>query len=518
MSTVSTGADSAVGRPVEVHGIEVRGVDYIPEEERHSKPANVFWILIGANLTFGLIVLGWLPVSFGLSWWASFWSIIVGDFVGALILAPMALLGPRTGTNGPVSSGAFFGVVGRLIGSCLALFIAVGFYALAVWTGGQVAVFGAHKLFGLSNGNVSLGISYAIIAAISITAAIYGHRKLIIVEKLLIPTVGLFMVIGFFVYAGHFNVNHKGGGYLLGGFGPTWMLAVTISAAATYGYGPYVNDWTRYISRNRWSDRQLVTATGVGAFLGLTFPLLFGAYTAVAFNDPKIDYVDGLVRITPTAYLIPLVIVGLIGSLGQSTVCIYSNGLDFSSIVPIFKRPAATMILSGIGVLFIFLGTLVWNVENTVSAFVSLFGVLAAPWISIVLVGHFARRGYYSPDDLQVFNRRERGGIYWFTWGLNFRGVSAWLVGSAVGLLFLDTSLYVGPWSQAANGIDLSWISSMTVGAALYFAGIRLLPEPAHVYAPVTVAPPVQRSGTVADQSAMPSLPQPPQTSGTAGS
>ena len=90
----------------------------------------------------------------------------------------MALIGPRTGTNGPVSSGAFFGVVGRIIGSAIALLIAIGFYALAVWTGGQIAVYGAHALFGLHSGNLELGISYAIIASIAITAAIYGHANM----------------------------------------------------------------------------------------------------------------------------------------------------------------------------------------------------------------------------------------------------------------------------------------------------------------------------------------------------
>jgi purine-cytosine permease-like protein len=461
-----------------VAGIEKHGVDYIPDDERKSSPKNVFSIFIGANLTFGLIVLGWLPITFGLSWWAAFWSIVVGDAIGAAVLIPIALMGPRTGTNGPVSSGAIFGVVGRIVGSALALFIAIGFYALAVWTGGQVAVYGAHKLFGWSTGDLALGISYAIIAVISIAAAIWGHGKLVLVEKLLIPTVGTVMVIGFFVYAGKFNINYAGGGYLLGSFWPTWVLAVTIAAAATYGYAPYVNDWTRHISRRKHSDRSLAAATGFGAFLGLTFPLVFGAYTAVAFNNANLDYVNGLIGITAKAFLVPLVIVGLIGSLGQSTVCIYSNGLDFSSIFPIFSRVAATVILSGIGLLFIFLGTLVWNVENTVSAFVSLFGVVAAAWIGVLVAGHFRRRGRYDSDALQVFNRGERGGIYWYSGGWNLRASLVWLLASVVGLLFLTTSLYVGPWSDLANGIDLSWISAMVIGAGGYLLAAAIFPEP----------------------------------------
>lgn len=481
--------------------IESHGIDFIPDEDRKSKPSNIVWILLGANLTLGLIVLGWLPISFGLGWWAAFWSIIVGCALGALLFAPMALIGPRTGTNGPVSSGAYFGVVGRMIGSCLAVFIAIGFYALAVWTGGQMAVYGAHRLFGLADGNLELGISYGIIAAIAITAAIFGHANMVFVEKFLIPTVGLLMIIGFFVFGKHFNVHYAGGHYLLGTFMPTWALSVTIAAAATFGYGPYVNDWTRHISHRRFSDRSVFLAACGGGFFGLVFPLVFGAYTAVAINNPALSYVGGIVKMSPLWYLVPLIFLGIIGSLGQSTLCIYSNGLDFSSIIPALKRVPATIVLSCIGVTFIFLGTLVWNIENTVSAFVTLFGVVAAPWISIIVVGHFMRRGYYDPQALQVFNRREKGGIYWFARGINYRACVAWFVASCVGLLFLDSSLYVGPWSNAAGGIDLSWLSATFIGAGVYYVSTRIFPEPASVYGPGATSASISGDASIADST-----------------
>ncbi len=125
----------------------------------------------------------------------------------------------------------------------------------------------------------------------------------------------------------------------------------------------------------------------------------------------------------------------------------------------------------------------------------SLFGVLAAPWISVSLVGHFSRRGYYNTSDLQVFNRRERGGVYWFTHGLNIRACGAWLIASVIGCLFLNTRLFVGPFSDAANGIDLSWLSATVIGAALYYAALRLSPEPPgvrHDIRPADRAPTVE--------------------------
>ncbi len=100
-------------------------------------------------MCFGTTVLGALPILFGLGWWAAFWAITVGTLLDTAFFSPVGLIGPRTGTNSAVSSRAFFGVVGRLVGSLVVLVIAIGFYALTAWTGGEAVVAGAHKLFGL---------------------------------------------------------------------------------------------------------------------------------------------------------------------------------------------------------------------------------------------------------------------------------------------------------------------------------------------------------------------------------
>ena len=106
--------------PVDQIGrIEKHGIDYIPIAERHSRPANLVWILVGGSITFSVIVIGWLPITFGLSFAASVTAMVVGCAAGAALLAPMSLFAPRTGTNNPVSSGAHFGVVGRILGSVL---------------------------------------------------------------------------------------------------------------------------------------------------------------------------------------------------------------------------------------------------------------------------------------------------------------------------------------------------------------------------------------------------------------
>jgi purine-cytosine permease-like protein len=110
--------------------IEQRGVDTIPDEERTSGPRDLVSILLGSNLCLGVIIVGWLPASFGLGWWASVGSIVAGTVAGTAITAPLALVSLRTATNLSTSSGAQFGVRGRLVGSVVGLLLALGYTAL----------------------------------------------------------------------------------------------------------------------------------------------------------------------------------------------------------------------------------------------------------------------------------------------------------------------------------------------------------------------------------------------------
>jgi len=76
----------------EIGKIETHGIDYIPLHDRHSTPKNLFYVWIGAQMCFGIIVLGWLPVAFGLGWWSSVTAITVGLLVGSLLTGPRRLV------------------------------------------------------------------------------------------------------------------------------------------------------------------------------------------------------------------------------------------------------------------------------------------------------------------------------------------------------------------------------------------------------------------------------------------
>src|ERR1700754_4559412 len=201
-----------------VGSVEAAGVEYLPEDARDSRPRNLGAVFLGANLTWTNVVFGAFAILFGLSFWQTVASMVVGTAIGTVAVLPTAIIGPRTGTNMTVSSGAFFGIRGRFIGSGLALAIALGFAAVTVWTSGDAIVAAAHRLLGTPATGTAHAIGYAAVAALMVTVALYGHATIVAMQKLVVPIVGTLMVVGFFAFAGAVDIGASGGQYTLGGF------------------------------------------------------------------------------------------------------------------------------------------------------------------------------------------------------------------------------------------------------------------------------------------------------------
>ena len=286
MATIAYGETAATHR---AGRIEETGVGYIPEAERDSRPANLATVFFGGNLAFSVIVFGWLPVTFGLGWWSTVTASVLGLALGTLITAPLALLGTRTGTNNTVSSGAHFGVTGRLVGSAITLAFALAYAAIAVWTSGDALIASAHRLFGTPLSNPALAVGYAVIAAEIAIVALYGHATVVALQKVIVPVVGVLLLLGIPAFAGDFSATGSGE-YVLGGFWPTWALAVTVAAAGPLSYAPSLGDYTRRISRSH-GDTPVLRAAALGVFGGLLATTLFGAFTALCLTNLGDSYV-----------------------------------------------------------------------------------------------------------------------------------------------------------------------------------------------------------------------------------
>jgi purine-cytosine permease-like protein len=269
-----------------------------------------------------------------------------------------------------------------------------------------------------------------------------------------------------------------GSSYLLGGFWPTWLLAaVSAGLSGPIAFITLLGDYTRYISPRRVSQPRVFWATSLGLVVGLLIPQLFGTFTALAVRALD-DYAGPLVAAAPAWYLVFLLINASAGSVGNAGLMLYSMGLDLDAILPKATRTQATYVVAGVSTLLVYLGHFAWAAQDAMTSFVLLLTAVGTPWAVVTLLGFRRCRGVYDADALQVYNRRSKGGLYWYRGGWNVQAAVSWAAGSVVGLAAVDTPLYSGPLLRVTGGVDLSFLISGAITATAYVALTARRPHP----------------------------------------
>ncbi|MEG8182850.1 purine/cytosine permease [Nocardia terpenica] len=458
--------------------IEQAGVEFLPEQARDSRPRNLAAVFIGGNLTWTVVVFGWLAISFGLDFADAASAIVVGALIGAVLVAPLAVVGPRTGTNMTVASGAWFGIRGRFVGSALALAFALAYGAVTVWTSGDALVAAAHRLIATPENDGVRALAYALVAAAMVTVALFGHGTIVAVQKVVVPVVGVLLLAGLVAFAGKFAPSATFGPYRLGGHWQTWTLSAVLAAGGPLSYAPVVGDYSRRISARRHRGRTIVAAFGIALFVG-QLPALLGAYIATGFTTRTGSFLHDVVAAAPAWYLLPILVISLAGGLGQGVMNIYASGLDLEGLLPRLRRVQTTTISAAVSIVLLYVGVFVVNAADAVTAMTVVLNAVAAPWIVVLVGGVLRQRGDgFDTVDLQAFAQGRRGGRYWFTRGWNVPATAAWAAGSIFGILTVDTTLYTGPLAGIAGGIDVSTLGSALVTAVTYPIALRLSGAP----------------------------------------
>jgi purine-cytosine permease-like protein len=466
----------AAGQGVdEIGRVETRGIDQIPDVERNSNPRNMAAAFASVQFSFVIIVFGSLPIIWGLGWWSTLTAVTVGVAIGSLVIAVMALSGPLTGTNQSVSSGAYFGVKGRLIGSAIALFIDIAFLAIIAWTTGQTLVDGAHLLFGTATGTVPLAIGMVIACVLVVAIGYLGHATLVASYKVWL-VVGLILQLALMaVLLPSFHVADDGK-YLLDTFWPTWFLVLTVAISIPISYITWPNDYGRRMPRDT-SPVTLGLWAWSGMFAGCWIALMLGAFVTLSFKDVNSPFVDGVFAAVPTWFIVPLMLYGFLGNAVNGGPGVYNSALDLQTLLFRLPRRVVVLIIGAIVLVTAYIGVIVLDAISTLDALVIIMIVVVTPWAVITMVGMWLRHGHVSADDLHAFAIPGARGPYWYTGGVNLRAVVALVIGAIIGLLFSENSIFTGPFASALGGVDLSFISAGVTGGVLYWIFETAFPE-----------------------------------------
>jgi purine-cytosine permease-like protein len=154
-------------------------------------------------------------------------------------------------------------------------------------------------------------------------------------------------------------------------------------------------------------------------------------------------------------------------------------------VFPRLGRVRASLVIGALSFVFILVGRLAFDLVGSVNAFIGAIVICTTPWMIIMALGYVVRRGHYDPAAVQVFNQGREGGIYWFSGGVNWRGMVAWIPSAIIGLLFANyPPLIVGPFTNAFGGVDVSLVVAIVLAAVVYLGSLFLFPEPRYVFGP----------------------------------
>ncbi len=429
-----------------VLAVEPGGADYVPLAERHGKPWQMFPTWLSPNMEFATVFVGVLGVQvFQLSFLAACVALVVGTLAGSITHAILSANGPSRGVPQMVASRIPFGWWGNVFPAGLnAVTAGIGWFAVN-------SVSGAFALNALLHWPKALCLTIVVVAQIAI--AFFGHNLLQMFERWLFPVLGiafLLAAIEIFSKTGH-ATNHGGtGGFL-----------VTMGAAFGYavGWNPFASDYTRYLPP---ASSKLSTGlwAGLGVFLSCAVLEILGAYSATIAGGSSANPTVGFTSHLPTGIADFTLLAIAVGAVCANAMNVYSGAMSFLALgidLPLKMRRAISALGFGLAGFILALFGL-HDAGTKYENFLLIIAYWIAPWLAVVLIDQFLRRGQHTTRLL--FDRRHNP----------FAGVIAIVVGMAVSIpLFSDQTEYFGVIAKHHPGLgDLTFEVGFVVTAIVY--------------------------------------------------
>lgn len=443
--------------------VEIRSIDYVPESERHGGLVSQFTLWLAANLQITAIVTGALAVVLGGDVLWSLVGLALGQVLGGAVMALHAAQGPQLGLPQMISSRVQFGVYGAIIpivGVCL---MYVGFSASGSVLAGQAV----SQLL-----NVQESVGIAIFGCFIVATTLLGYRFIHGLGRVA-SVVGVITFIYMFarLFASHDIVALLGmRHFALSKF----LLAMSLSASWQIAYGPYVADYSRYLSRatSTWSVFASVwTGSVLGSQVSMTFGVFAAALSGQKFEHHEVAYIVGLGSSGLAASVLFFCIA--FGKVTVTSLNAYGSFMSMATIVSGFRRALRVsiwhrflyiLVMVGISIALALLGR--HSFLRSFESFILLLLAVFTPWSAINLVDYyFFTRSRYDVPALSDPNGR------YGRW--NIAGITIYFVGILVQVPFLATALYTGPMVAVLGGADISWILGLLVPGALYYVTAR---------------------------------------------
>ncbi|MFE7795781.1 purine-cytosine permease family protein [Streptomyces sp. NPDC057460] len=452
-----------------VGAIETRGIEPVPDNERHGHAGQMFWTWFAANISILGLPLGATLVAFrGLNIWQAILVAVVGAFGSFALVGALSLAGKKGGAPALTLSRAVFGQRGNAGPTLITWLSRVGWETIT--TTAAYALLGS--AFGVVQNTVLTLVCLLVFIVCTLLISGLGHATIMWINKWATVVFGVLNLI----VMGFLAATADWAKVLDAPTGPTSGVIAGIgfiAAGAGIGWANAGADYARYLPREI-PGRRLIVASAFGA--GIPLVLLISLGSLLSAGDPTLatsaDPVAAINAMLPSWMAIPYLIAAFGGLLMSNHLSTYSAGLTMITLGLRVPRPMAValdvVLMFAGGIYFMLIAD---DFYGPFSTFLTLLAVPISAWIGVIAVDSLRGRTYDS-DALMDTTRTSR---YWYTGGFHLPAVLGWAAAIVAGLLFTKASTsdtdvwFAGSLSDTWLGVNgLGWAISMAVAAVVY--------------------------------------------------
>src|SRR6266571_5213975 len=449
-------------RPMQV---EMNGINVIADAERKGSPRDLFWPWFAANVSVLGLSYGSFELGFGISFWQAAAAGLIGIIGSFLLCGFIAVAGKRGSVPTMVLGRAAFGVRGNKLPSAISWLLTVGWETVLMILA-TLATATVFDRLSWGGGTATKVIALIVITGLTIIGGVMGF-DLIMRMQTVITVVTAVLTVMFVALAADKIHWHTVSAIPSGS--TENLIGALVFTMTGFGLG-WVNvaaDYSRYLPR-RASGRGVIGWTAFGSSLAPIFLLLFGLLlagsSASLSKAISADPIGALTTLLPTWFLVPFVIVAVLGLVGGAVLDIYSSGLALLTLgLPVPRYIAALidgtiMVLGTIYVVFI-----AGNFLGQFEGFLITLGVPIAAWCGIMLADIALRRRDYAEAELYSPAGRYGdvrllpiGVVVASTvigWGLVTNGLASWLTWQGYLLGPIGLGGKTGAWEFANLGV-----------------------------------------------------------------
>ena len=436
-----------------VAAVEPGGAEFIPLNERHGKPLQLFWTWTSPNFEFATVFVGVIGVAFfGLNFWQATLALVIGTALGSVTHGLLSAQGPSHGVPQMVISRLGFGYWGNVLPAGLnSLTAGIGWFAVN-------SVSGTFALNTLTH--LPKWLCLVIIVLAQVVIAFFGYNLVHAFERYVFPILAIIFLVAvcwIFAKSSPGAPSHGGG---IGGF------LLTLGAAFGYavGWNPYASDYTRYFPPAT-SKLAIAFWAGLGVFVSCVLLEVAGAASATVTGIGAINTnpTGAFTGHLPTALADLTLLAIALGAVAANVLNIYSGALSFTAMgirLPLALRRAIVALVFGV-IGFIVALTGLHDAGTKYENFLLVIAYWIAPWLAVMFCDQFLRRRQ-DPRQLEALLFNEKYA--------NWAGPVAMLAGVVVSIwLFSNQTEYKGVVPSHVPSVgDLTFEAGFVITAVIY--------------------------------------------------